>query len=271
LGIAVGDSFTFGMGVNREQTWSAQLTQLTRCEIVNLGVPGWGPQQYTRALEKYGVGLHPRIIFYGIFRNDFQDAIAFDQWLHDRSVKYRLKSFLQQYSVTFNLLRMIWANLGSATEDIVLSDINTKYSSTKLTNSLQEESRSFERGWPLAEQAIEQAIHETQRVRATFVLLYLTAKEEAYWELIKAKQPAFSRFEVAIDMEHKRVLEFCERRQIFCLDLTQALRKRASQGEKLYFSRDNHWTEDGNRAVALEIQRFLLAKELVPEDRCIKK
>jgi hypothetical protein len=74
-GIALGDSFTFGMGVEHGSTWVAQLAKLTRKEIVNLGVPGWGPQQYTRALERYGIALKPKVVLYSLYRNDLQDAL----------------------------------------------------------------------------------------------------------------------------------------------------------------------------------------------------
>jgi SGNH hydrolase-like domain, acetyltransferase AlgX len=270
-GVAVGDSFTFGMGVEHEQTWVTRLAQLIGCDIANLGVPGWGPQQYSRVLEKYGLGLHPRITFYGFFRNDFQDAIEFDHWLHDRSAKYWAKSFLQKYSVTFNLIRMISAGLRSGPEDIILNDVKNNFSATKLTRSLQEDRVSFQSAWPLVAEAIEQAIHETQRAQATFVLVYLTAKEEAYWELIKAKQSSLAGFDDAIDLGRKRILEFCDKRKILCVDLTPALRTRASQGQRLYFARDNHWTEAGNLAVAQEIYQTLLANKLVPANRCVQE
>jgi hypothetical protein len=61
-GVAVGDSFTFGLGVNQESTWVARLARLSKREIVNLGVQGTGPQQYTLTLERFGVSLRPKII-----------------------------------------------------------------------------------------------------------------------------------------------------------------------------------------------------------------
>ena len=42
-GVAVGDSFTFGSGVNQEATWVAQLAALANKDVLNLGVPGYGP------------------------------------------------------------------------------------------------------------------------------------------------------------------------------------------------------------------------------------
>jgi hypothetical protein len=73
--VAVGDSFTFGHGVNQEATWVARLAGITTREIVNLGVPRWGPQQYTRSLQKYGIPLKPKVIFWCLFANDLSDSI----------------------------------------------------------------------------------------------------------------------------------------------------------------------------------------------------
>ena len=41
-GVALGDSFTFGMGVEHEATWVSRLANLARREIINLSVPGLG-------------------------------------------------------------------------------------------------------------------------------------------------------------------------------------------------------------------------------------
>lgn len=43
LGVALGDSFTFGVGVNAEEAWPEQLSKQVGKNIINLGVMGYAP------------------------------------------------------------------------------------------------------------------------------------------------------------------------------------------------------------------------------------
>jgi hypothetical protein len=261
-GVALGDSFTFGMGVNQEATWIAHLAQITQSEIINLGVPGWGPQQYTRALERYGIGLNPKLIFYGLYRNDLQDAVLFDQWHSDPSVKSRLDAFLRQYSVAYKLTRLMLANLSPGTEDIALSDLAVTFNSKQITTTLKNDIDHFGSAWRLTERELDLAIRYSQGAVAKFVLLYFPSKEEVYWDMIKQKEKSLASFDDAITMFRTQLSDFCQKRQMFCLDLTPALRSKASQGEKLYYSHDSHWTEHGNKVIADQIYRFLSANKI---------
>lgn len=262
-GVALGDSFTFGMGVEHEATWVSRLANLARREIINLSVPGWGPQQYTRALERYGTSLSPKIFFYGIYRNDLQDVLLFDQWIRDSSYKQVFESFLRTNSVAFNLWRLMWTNPSPGAQDIHLSGLDVKFHSQKLKTSLHNERDDFTSAWSLTKREIELAMNYSQRATATFVLLYLPSKEEAYWELIKEKEISLKSFNDSIEIFRTHILEFCKTRGIVCLDLTLPLRTKASQGVKLYFPHDSHWTEAGNRIVAEEIFGFLVRKGIL--------
>jgi lysophospholipase L1-like esterase len=81
--VTVGDSVTFGYGVEDEQAWPALVVKaLPQDPLVNLGLIGAGPQQYLRVYETFGVKLHPKLLLVGfLVRNDFWDANMFDRWL----------------------------------------------------------------------------------------------------------------------------------------------------------------------------------------------
>jgi hypothetical protein len=260
-GVAVGDSFTFGLGVNQEATWIAQLAKLSQREIVNLGVPGWGPQQYTRTLEQYGFPLKPKIVFYGLFSNDVGNVTRFEKD-DGRFNRFSLRQFLRLHSVTFNLFRRL-RRAKNAVENIELADIGLHFSSENLKSRVSSNTKRFARGWPLTRREIETAYQDSQRSNATFVLLYFPSKEEVYWEAIKEKAKSLEPFDDRIDQLRKTTMEFCRSRALLCIDLTPALKKKASQREKVYFSVDSHWNEPGNRAVAEEIHKQLLEKKIL--------
>ena len=50
----IGDSFTFGQGVNFEDTFVGKIAKYyDSFQVVNASVPGWGPTQYERLLSDY--------------------------------------------------------------------------------------------------------------------------------------------------------------------------------------------------------------------------
>jgi SGNH hydrolase-like domain, acetyltransferase AlgX len=260
-GVAVGDSFTFGFGVNQEATWIAQLAKLSQREIINLGVPGWGPQQYTRTLERYGFPLHPKIVFYGLFSNDVGNVIRFAKD-EGHFNEFSMRRFLRLHSVTFNLFRRL-RRAKKAVNDIELGDVGLKFSSANLKDRIISDGKRLSRGWASTKREIERAYRDSQRLSAVFVLLYFPSKEEVYWESIKEKTKSLSSFDEGIDQLRKTTLGFCQSSRLLCIDLTPALKKHASQREKVYFSFDTHWNEAGNRFVAEEIYKGLMAKKIL--------
>jgi hypothetical protein len=260
-GVAVGDSFTFGMGVEHDSTWVAQLSARAGREVINLGVPGWGPQQYTRAVERYGMTLNPKVILYGIYRNDLQDALAFDQWLHDSNYKRMVESFLRAHSITYNLFRLSGMDLISEKQNFRLGHAGIQFDRSSLQTSLTKERQTFARAWSLMKREIELALNASGRAGIDFVLLYLPAKLETYWELIKSKDRSLGILDDDVESLRTHLADFCKAGRILCLDLTPALRDQAGM-TRLYYSGDAHWTEAGNRLVAAEIHKFALANAL---------
>ncbi|MBI3780349.1 MAG: hypothetical protein HY278_04720, partial [candidate division NC10 bacterium] len=110
VGIALGDSFTFGQGVEAEEAWPEQLSQLAGRNFANLGVFGYGPPQYTRVLKRYGLPLGPKIVLYAIYpHNDLADAVHFVRWQRE-GIPYEMPllaraRFLATHSRLYQLLR----------------------------------------------------------------------------------------------------------------------------------------------------------------------
>jgi lysophospholipase L1-like esterase len=110
--LTLGDSCTFGLGVDDAQTWPAQLQQLLnadgdRVEVINAGVPGYSAFQGRRFLEKEGLHLAPDLVIAGFgfndrevwaSRSDYETAHAFadagyDYWLTDSRAYSCLKTW----------------------------------------------------------------------------------------------------------------------------------------------------------------------------------
>lgn len=73
--MVIGDSFTFGMGVNLEDTYPKQLERFLNranvtCEVINCGVIGYNMWQHYEMLERKVLPNNPDLVILGVFEDD---------------------------------------------------------------------------------------------------------------------------------------------------------------------------------------------------------
>lgn len=71
--VVLGDSTTFGWGVEEDEAWPAQLAQLTGLPVVNGGVPGYSTAQ-GRATLSTTIALKPAVVILAYLVRDAQRA-----------------------------------------------------------------------------------------------------------------------------------------------------------------------------------------------------
>jgi len=81
--VALGDSYTFGWGVDLEDTWVKRVETALRAEgrdieILNLGVPGHGPGEYANTAERVISILKPDLVLVGLLQGN--DLEQLDKW-----------------------------------------------------------------------------------------------------------------------------------------------------------------------------------------------
>jgi hypothetical protein len=74
----LGDSFTYGLGVNDDQTFAAQVEKILTAdrlsvETMNAGCPGKGTDYEVKVFDTVGRKFHPDLTVLCFFCNDFQD------------------------------------------------------------------------------------------------------------------------------------------------------------------------------------------------------
>jgi lysophospholipase L1-like esterase len=74
--LAIGDSFTFGVGARQDETWPARLERrMPNVQVLNAGAPGFGVPDEVAWFEAHGAGLQPDAVVVAVFlANDLQDA-----------------------------------------------------------------------------------------------------------------------------------------------------------------------------------------------------
>jgi lysophospholipase L1-like esterase len=257
--VAVGDSFTFGVGVEQEDTWVYLLAKALGREIANLAIPAQGPAQYTRVLKHYGFAIRPKLVFYGFYFNDLDAANRF----------YRMKRtlipvsrYLRQYSALYNLVTesrpSVAADQPPTPQDA--PSVTADDGAEQIRRTLERQNRNFEQRWQVTVKELDEALRVSQEAKIELVMLYLPSRWEISWDAIKAR----NRLPDSLDIDRLRrtVVEYCGARKIACLDLTPVLKHEARQGKELYFPVDGHWNQQGNRIVAEALQKFLTAKGL---------
>jgi lysophospholipase L1-like esterase len=262
-GAAFGDSFTFGAGMDHEASWVARLARMSNREILNFGTPGHGPHQYTRILQKYGTRFRPKLVLYALFSNDLKDGVRFEAPADRRRHRMTPKRFMKRYSTSYNLVSLFSRSVKRKRNSDTSHTIGLKLLDRRLRDPYGIPDASFASAWAAAVRQIEDAVEQSKRIDATFVLLYFPQKEEVYWELAQDRIKDVDAFKERIYRLRNNTMAFCASRHLLCLDLTPALKTRGLRGEQFYFPVDIHWNEKGNALVAQEIYQFLADNKLI--------
>lgn len=283
----VGDSFTYGYGVDEEDTWVAQLGQLSGLSCANLGISGIGPSQELRLLAMEGMRLQPQRVIWQFFANDPLDASLFEHWLdsgQDSFVAWQrrqqeqplrtrpsrrgfrgLRRGLHRHLLTYELAKY-WLALGAygrpdqhpvwvrsgATRLLLDPAANRRWADPTQP--------AISRGWEITQEMLRQAAQVAQSAQAGFMVLLVPSKEEVYRHLLPSQT---AREWVSLVRENGRwLVAFCRTAGIACLDLTDALSRAARDGQILYFPQDAHWNPAGHRLAARQVARFLACQDL---------
>jgi len=263
VGIALGDSFTFGQGVEAQEAWPEQLSSLAGRNFANLGVFNYGPPQYTGVLQRYGLSLRPKIVLYAIYlHNDLWDAAHFVQWQQEGG-PYTKRSFGQSRFLARHsrLYQLLLASKEGPGLRAVVADRKKLLIQVIAEQPAQQQKIA----WDSFRQAILSARHLVQDEGATLVVLLVPSKAQTYRRLLRTSSEPQEVLD--LDERNREMLRLCTAYQIRCLDLAPRFQEGAQAGEQLYFRIDGHWNAAGHRLAARAIYDYLIDNHLLEETR----
>jgi lysophospholipase L1-like esterase len=275
--VALGDSVTFGYGVEDAQAWPALVAKkLSHNRVINLGLIGSGAQQYLRVYETFGSRLHPKVLLVGfLVRNDFWDDDMFGQWLKSGArVNYMVwRDYGRPKSTSLslkqpigNLIRsLLWRghvlaskshfyNLLMYVQRYLRGWGPSKPTILRMHNGARlelapadfaDKTKYIRSGNPVFNISVEalRRLHSIARADGTSVLVILQpSKEEVYLPLMG---------ETNVDADPGRPLRVkLGELGIPYLDLAPEFRNRAAKGEVLFFETDGHPNGRGYALIA---------------------
>ncbi len=283
--LALGDSFTFGWGVQHEQTFAAQMERLeseaartgerSPIEVINAGVPGYNLYQYLISLEKKGWKVDPDIVLVGVFvQNDFSENLDFDRWLAEKKARGGVKErdeglvpWLQAHSQAYVWLRVkykssyrmqrTWFRL---TRPFTKADEHYKYSNLLVFR--KPVPPDMEAQWRMSEQLLRR-IRDEVRGRGKELLVVLIPSElqavQAQWEE-EVRHEKMSEATFDLEAANRRAAAICRSEEISVLDLLPPFRAATDAGKVLYLASDHHWNADGHQLAAKTILAYLRAR-----------
>jgi lysophospholipase L1-like esterase len=113
--LTLGDSFTFGWGVEEEETFirvlERRLSAVGRVEVINAGVPGYSADQYLLFLRTRGFALRPDAILLIECGNDDQELGWKQIWLDGDRLPTRVQSLVRSVTARGKMRIENWGGL----------------------------------------------------------------------------------------------------------------------------------------------------------------
>lgn len=279
--LALGDSFTWGVGVANEQTWPEVLEQLAGADVINAGYPGIGTRQELILFKECGPVLKPDITILAFFINDFANNVTWRQEVGlDRSwyslIGRPLRVWLAANSYTYAFFKyyllgplgigdfqnVYWSAAEMERHYVMVNQDNLRlHLSRDYTDYFNPDFELYDQAIPLAGEALLQMAQEAKTLQTKFLIVILPAKEQVYWHYLEPRLPADIAYQV--DLPTNIALKLAQENQITVLDLTPVFK--LNNRQQLYWDMDGHMNAAGYRLIAQSVQTFLAAQGWIPK------
>jgi len=275
--LALGDSFTFGVGVEEEQTWIARTGEALRADgysvaTYDAGVPGYGAPDEEALFEHHLADLRPDLVVLGVYlANDLLDASPaslkvevregslviggrsanFFDWLNYHSHLFLLVKNAIPWSVQQPLRDAL--GLGpTATQRQIGTEMGA------YARTLPEGARAGLEATDAAYSRLTAAARAAGARLVAVVIPEHIAVDPAFW---KARFDFLRLDPAGYEPEGPRRIfrALLEKHSIPYLDLTDAVSAVEAGGTHLYFPYDTHFTPEGHALVARQLEPFLRA------------
>lgn len=246
--LMIGDSFTFGEGVNNKETFSHYLQEmLPEAEVINLGVHGYGHDQILIHLQEEGVKYQPDLVVLGFVDADMErNRMNFRDYAKPKFVLKGgdLKLTNSPVPSPEELLKWDWLRQRSAT---VFSFFKFKLAKENGTLKKQEEA--------ITDAILKEIFKTVESINAIPSVVYIPYGEQMH---DKADQINSEKF----------LFKVCEDAKVSnCFSARPAFKSYKEKGVEFTSTGHHHWI--GNYVVAESIKDFIVENNIYPDSLTI--
>ena len=232
----LGDSFTFGHGVEAHEAWPALLDErLPSLEAHNLAVTGYGTDQQLLRFEERAAELAPDAVILGLFAGTVFRHARFEQLGYAKP----------RFAFDGSELRLLGVPVPDGPPSKPSSRLWALLSGTLRSVT---EHLGYGEAWTVTGGILDRLAVRAGEHDAPLFIVILPKDRMVYGG--GPRQSVHERM-------HARLHRLLDERGLEYLDLTSALRDGAKDQPRLYYARDGHWTPDGHRVAAEAIADWL--------------
>jgi hypothetical protein len=270
--LILGDSFTFGIGVEEDETYSSKLEVLLNSKIdkafkvINAGFPGLGTYTQLHFFKEYGLKLNPDLVILQFYIDVFEN-MRYKKWKEELNLSLDKIERSKNYNAIVeksNLFRNFLKKsifLRKLHDRCVLLTLNFKKDYSDVTwgwtpNNevafLKKDTQLTKWGWQITKEALSEINNTAKQNNISLIILVTPA-----WCQLTNKVPGnnYNKYDLA---KPNRILEeFATNNNIMLFDPLPLFQKFVNP-QKYYYFYDQHWTKDGHEFIAKKLSNLML-------------
>ncbi len=272
--LAIGDSFTFGVGVQAEEAFPLRLEALLEARTSdawcskNGGVGGYGVLRSARRLIASQGSFRPEILVHAVYvGNDLEDSnpetILTEPVIEGGRMGTnglrtlgRIRRDLRIHSHLYSFLRARLYGLYLRTPLAARSQYLDPMGLAAWPETIEKVT------WPACRDAIRAIDTWSKSNGCRYLVVLVPAKHQVDDDAWATYRRRWKLPDDAFDRDHaqRELKAFLDAEGVACCDLLPAFRATSARGEALYYRVDNHWTKRGQALAAERIADELDAR-----------
>jgi hypothetical protein len=282
--VALGDSFTEGMGVATQDAWPSLLTE-SGYITYNLGVQGYAPTQMEGSFQQYGLKLKPKYVIIGYCSTTYdREASFFDinnvignktftggiSSIAEREIRNQTKQvttaiyLLLRQQLVNQIQTKNWAHIQYRSKTSLSNKYNAEICRVDL-KKIDISSVESSKEWQKTLEAFSNIKKMAEGIGAKTILLYLPSRGYMYYEKVNGKKLHENNNE---KLESQLLKKFTEKAGIMYIDPSERILQYVNSiknNEEVtlypYLEIDGHLSPVGHKLIAEEISNFLKSQK----------
>ncbi len=283
--LMLGDSMTWGYGVEKEETFSEVLQQKlkikgVKADVINAGATSYSPTLEYLLLKNKGLSYRPDIVILNLDMSDIQDDYNYNQERdaefdqdgnvirvsginkEQTTLLYKIRNKMQINRFIFDKLNLIdsrFFNKEGQNNSILLGDPRTDRYAILRDMPVQNETEHWNRTF----RYISQVNELSKKNNITFVLtLYPYAVQVSPDEWASGRHMfGFNSGVVYSDAPQRKVQKYAERNHLHYVEMLDSFKE--SSAFPLYFAYDGHINREGHKLAAEVLFSSLVEEEII--------